>query len=612
MSEIVAIDKIDRGAGTQSRAGLHGPTVYDYEEAMKAGDKFPPIELIYDGENYYLKDGFHRVAAAIQAGLKTIEANVEQGTLQDAQWASYAVNATHGLRRSREDTRRAITAALKHPNGAGKSDRQIGRHIGVDGKTVATVREQLQMTAEIPQSEERTGGDGRTINTANIGQSSDVPSLNNFPQWHSYMHDWYTEYRKNDPETEPIFEYAQDHFLELNGARWNNHETEHFNFHFRGGSVGLASKMTRVYVNWLIAEFKARFKIILVADLPFEMQIIVKKALLARGELNDVKPAVTPHSGTLEERFPYGSYVWMRSNRVKKVCGHEDNQLLIADPLLPDSQPLQALMVDKSLRLATDEEIEAYCHPPFPVGSKVIVDGSSRESTVVDTLIGFVTLLSQDGKQPFTVRLDSVHAATERQESTPSFDAQRNALERAYLYRGNEDEGWHRYAFGNYQGREGLDLLIQDGLIEVQHHQTPKEKLRITAKGCDLLGKPLASWMNDQPEFVYGDGTPLTQADIDQRNADVLAAIGIGDDDDGPYNNGTLDDYNEDDEQSPQLPPAPYRLDRKLHGGLAIFDGDGHSFMYFVGLSEEAEKQLGTSIVEYLNRAIAGQLSIFD
>jgi len=493
MTETIAIDKIDRGAGTQSRAGLHGPTVYDYAEAMEAGDHFPPIDLIYDGANYYLKDGFHRVAAAVQAGLKTFEANVEQGTLQDAQWASYAVNATHGLRRSREDTRRAIIAALKHPNGAGKSNREIARHVGVDHVTVGTCREQLQSSGEIHQIETRQverKGSTYTQNTSNIGAS---------------------------------------------------------------------------------------------------------------------QSAVAP---LLEERFPIGSYVYLKTARLRKVCAYQNDHLLVSDPMLPSSQVLQEMMIDKTARLATEAEIDAYCFPPFPVGSKVVVEGSTFVHTVMDTMIGYVSLLSVSagGKQPFTVRIESVHRAPEGQQSTPGFGAQRNALERAYLYRGNAEEGWHLYAFGNYQNRETLDLLVQDGLIEAEHYQTPSERLRITAKGCDLLGKPLASWMStdDQPEWVYGDGTPLTDEDIEQRNADVAAAMGQGDeDDDGPYDNGTLDDYSEADEQPLQLPPAPYRVADKLHGGLAIFDAEGHAFMYFVGLSEEAEKQLGDYLVNTLNSVMS-------
>lgn len=41
------------------------------------------------------------------------------------------------------------------------SNREHARRIGVDDKTVATVRKDMEATAEIPQSDTRTSGDGR-------------------------------------------------------------------------------------------------------------------------------------------------------------------------------------------------------------------------------------------------------------------------------------------------------------------------------------------------------------------------------------------------------------------------------------------------------------------
>ena len=57
-----------------------------------------------------------------------------------------------------------------HPGGAGKSDSAIAKHVGVDAQTVANWRGKLVVTSEIRKSITRTGSDGRTINTANIGR----------------------------------------------------------------------------------------------------------------------------------------------------------------------------------------------------------------------------------------------------------------------------------------------------------------------------------------------------------------------------------------------------------------------------------------------------------
>ncbi len=59
-------------------------------------------------------------------------------------------------KRSNAEKRNAIKAALLHPHGVILSDRQIGKYVGVDGKTVASIRQELDLTGESPQSSLRT------------------------------------------------------------------------------------------------------------------------------------------------------------------------------------------------------------------------------------------------------------------------------------------------------------------------------------------------------------------------------------------------------------------------------------------------------------------------
>lgn len=165
----VRIDALRLDGGTQPRHGINAAYVDELAESIVEGATLPPVEVIYDGANYWLYDGFHRVAAHQAAGILIVDANIHQGTQADAQWRSYAANQTHGLRRTNEDKQRAIKAALRHPNGVTMANREIARHLGVDHKTVGDWREKLEATGEIPQSTTRTGADGRTIDTTNIG-----------------------------------------------------------------------------------------------------------------------------------------------------------------------------------------------------------------------------------------------------------------------------------------------------------------------------------------------------------------------------------------------------------------------------------------------------------
>jgi hypothetical protein len=159
---LLKLQDIRLDGGTQPRAQLLLEVMEDYAERMLNGVEFPPITVFFDGKDYWLADGFHRVGAAKQARPdQPIEANVRQGTQSDAQWYSFGVNQTHGLRRTREDRARAIRAALHHPVGTKKSDRDLAQHIGVDHKTVAKYRSELTSTGEIPQLKRRLGLDGK-------------------------------------------------------------------------------------------------------------------------------------------------------------------------------------------------------------------------------------------------------------------------------------------------------------------------------------------------------------------------------------------------------------------------------------------------------------------
>lgn len=170
MSDMVDITDIVTSAGTQMRTWLNTMAVEDYAELMRHDVEFDPVELyrVEDGR-LILTNGFHRVAAAKKAGRDQISATITNGTLQQAIWVAVAANKTNGVRRNPEDIRKAIEAALTHPNGAAMSDRQIAEYVGCSHPTVGSVRAKLVATGKLSSGAERTGRDGRTINTEKIG-----------------------------------------------------------------------------------------------------------------------------------------------------------------------------------------------------------------------------------------------------------------------------------------------------------------------------------------------------------------------------------------------------------------------------------------------------------
>jgi hypothetical protein len=147
---MIPLANIRTDGGTQPRSEILTVTVQEYAREMQSGAKFPPVDVFYDGENYWLGDGFHRFNAADWRGEPQIECEIHQGTLEDAQWYSYGANRAHGLPRTNEDKQRAVKAALAHPKAAGMSDSEIARHVGVGADMVTRHKPIIRSTDDTP------------------------------------------------------------------------------------------------------------------------------------------------------------------------------------------------------------------------------------------------------------------------------------------------------------------------------------------------------------------------------------------------------------------------------------------------------------------------------
>jgi len=136
----VALSALNIDGGTQPREVIDTRLAEEYALAMGTGAAFPPVVAFFDGSTYWLADGFHRHYAHKVLGRDTIECDVRQGTQRDAILFSVGANATHGLRRTNEDKRRAVTTLLKDPEWSGWSDREIARQCKVTHPFVSKLR----------------------------------------------------------------------------------------------------------------------------------------------------------------------------------------------------------------------------------------------------------------------------------------------------------------------------------------------------------------------------------------------------------------------------------------------------------------------------------------
>jgi hypothetical protein len=159
----IKIKNLELDPACQPRAEMDDSVIQEYADAMRDGAKFPPIDVYDDGDKKRVSDGFYRVSAAVMAGVETLEARVYAGDRRAAILHSLGANATHGLRRTNADKRRAVATLLADPEWSQWSNFAIAKQCGVNDKTVASVRADLapSLGNSEPAPTARLGSDGK-------------------------------------------------------------------------------------------------------------------------------------------------------------------------------------------------------------------------------------------------------------------------------------------------------------------------------------------------------------------------------------------------------------------------------------------------------------------
>ncbi len=169
--QVLPLDSLRTDGGTQPREEINTLVVSEFAEAMTEGAPFPPIAVFFDGAEYWIADGFHRYHAARKIEALDISAEVRSGTQRDAILYAAGANATHGLRRTNTDKRRAVMTLLNDEEWSKWSDREIAKRCAVSDRFVSSLR---TVRSDTPAPTERTYTDkhGKTgrMNTARIGR----------------------------------------------------------------------------------------------------------------------------------------------------------------------------------------------------------------------------------------------------------------------------------------------------------------------------------------------------------------------------------------------------------------------------------------------------------
>lgn len=169
--ERIKLQKIRLDGGTQPRKEIDEPMVQHYTEILLEGkDKFPPIELWFDGKDYWPSDGFHRFFAHKRAGFLDIEASINQGTKRDAFKACLKANSKHGKPRTPEERRYVVQMALEDIEYGNESDFIIAELCDVSISTVNRVRKflGLEKTTTVDKN-------GRRVDVSKSGRPAAPP-----------------------------------------------------------------------------------------------------------------------------------------------------------------------------------------------------------------------------------------------------------------------------------------------------------------------------------------------------------------------------------------------------------------------------------------------------
>lgn len=145
------IADVVRDPALQARVGLDEEVVKEYETRYRTGAWMPAPIVYRVGDQDFVAEGFHRVEGAERAGLTEIEFEVRCGTRRDALLFAVGANATHGLRRSNADKRRAVQIVLTDDEWRSWTDQRIANTCGVTDRFVSGVRRELGLDTTEPR-----------------------------------------------------------------------------------------------------------------------------------------------------------------------------------------------------------------------------------------------------------------------------------------------------------------------------------------------------------------------------------------------------------------------------------------------------------------------------
>jgi len=161
----VMLEDAVQDLATKMYTGSDEGVVVDQE-----GGRFAPVDVFFDGEEYWLADGFHRVAAAERAGFDYFQARVQRGGAREAIRFGLGANARDGMRRTNADKRHTVRRALADDEWRRYSDGAVAKLCGVSQPFVSGMRSELEESGAIEPVTERLGLNGASYRVEELPQ----------------------------------------------------------------------------------------------------------------------------------------------------------------------------------------------------------------------------------------------------------------------------------------------------------------------------------------------------------------------------------------------------------------------------------------------------------
>jgi ParB-like chromosome segregation protein Spo0J len=175
----LTLEQIRLDGGTQFRLAIDPGTVMRYKEGFEEGDDFPPIEVGFDGKDYWLCAGHHRYHALKMMGAKDTVAAVFKAALPEIRLRALVSNNKHGKQLTDKDREFAVQEVLSWDGYAEKSNYEIAKITGYSQPFIAKVRDpeaKARQDANRQRHNEKKAQNANPITTNPIG--SEAPGTN--------------------------------------------------------------------------------------------------------------------------------------------------------------------------------------------------------------------------------------------------------------------------------------------------------------------------------------------------------------------------------------------------------------------------------------------------